>query len=242
MNSNEKKNKTLFILSTPYSGSTILVQLIGTSKNASIFPSESNEGQKLKEIRSFMRDKSWKVDKRIPWNHVKKVYEKNWDLSKPVLVEKSPPNLIRAVEIEKTFENAHFIVMTRNPYAWCAGIKKRIPERPFAKIAQIWIRRMKFQKYNIQNLQQVLFFTYEQLCDHPKSVVNMISKFVPELSDIDITTKLRAHSKSGIKKTSITNFNVWAISELSPNEIAEISEVLKTEKSIMEFFSYQILS
>jgi len=237
-----RKNKTLFILSLPRTGSTILVRLLGTSKNASLFPSRNNEGQFLEEIRSFMRDGSWQETKRISWDYIKKVYEKNWDLTKPVLVEKSPPYVIRAKEIEKKFENPYFIVMTRDPYAWCAGLKIRMPNSSYHKIAEIWTNRMKYQKYNVQNLQRVLFFTYEQLCDNPEVVSNMISKFVPELSDIDITSKLSSHSRSRIKKTFITNFNLWNISKLSKKDIAEISEVLKRDKGIMKFFSYQILS
>ena len=67
------------------SGSTLLLRLIGTSKNASIFPHRSGEGQFLEEITSIMREDAWNETKKIPWDYIKKVYEKNWDLTKPVL-------------------------------------------------------------------------------------------------------------------------------------------------------------
>ncbi len=241
MNFNGKKNKTLFILCLPFSGTTILVKLIGTSKNSSIFSSKNHEGQQLQEIRNFMRDKSWDIEKKIPWDHVKKIYEKNWDLNKTVQVEKSPPNLIRAKEIEKKFENPYFIVMTRNPYAWCAGMKPRMPENSYTHIATTWIDRIKYQKYNIENLSQVLFFSYEQFCDDPEGVAKMISKFIPELSDIDVKSKFTVPSKSGISKKSITNFNFSAISKLSQKDIEEISNVLKYENTLLKYFSYEIM-
>jgi len=241
MSLNGKKNKTLFILCLPFSGSTILVKLIGTSKNSSIFSSQNHEGQQLQEIRSFMRDKPWHIEKKIPWDHVKKVYEKNWDLNKTVLVEKSPPNLIRAKEIEKKFENTYFIVMIRNPYASCVSRKLRWPQASYTHLAKKWIIRIKYQKYNIENLSKVLFFTYEQFCDDPESVAKMISKFIPELSDMNVKSEFTVDSLSGIPKKSITNFNFSAISKLSQKDIEEISNVLKYENTLLKYFSYEIM-
>ena len=40
-----------------------------------------------------------------------------WDLEKPYLIEKSPPNLIRTRFLQKLFPNASFIILLRHPLA-----------------------------------------------------------------------------------------------------------------------------
>jgi len=235
-------HKTLFIQSLPYSGSTVLVRLFETSKNASVFSSQNGEGQMIPEIRPFMRYDSWKEDKFIPWDNIKKIYEKNWDLTKPVLVEKSPPNIIHTKILEEKFENPHFIIMCRNPYAWCRGVKRRTPERTFTEIAAVWLERTRYLKFNVNNLKQFLFFTYEEFTDSPEKVTKKIIEFIPELNDIDPKDEFEIHSMLGRKKRPITNFNSMAIEKLSKNDISEISNVLSKKDDILKFFKYEIMS
>lgn len=40
-----------------------------------------------------------------------------WDLSKPVLIEKSPPNLVRTRLLQALFPQAKFVIITRHPVA-----------------------------------------------------------------------------------------------------------------------------
>lgn len=53
-------------------------------------------------------------------------WEKYWDIQKPVLLEKSPPNLVRTRFLQKLFPNSFFIIVLRHPIAvyyatkrWC---------------------------------------------------------------------------------------------------------------------------
>ena len=61
------------------------------------------EGQFLPELAGLARDKPWDVTRPLPWPEIKAVWESVWDMSKPVLLEKSPPNLIRTQDIEANF-------------------------------------------------------------------------------------------------------------------------------------------
>jgi len=44
-------------------------------------------------------------------------WSKYWDLSKPLLLEKSPPNLIRTRFLQAMFPDSYFIIITRHPIA-----------------------------------------------------------------------------------------------------------------------------
>jgi hypothetical protein len=81
-------NSYLFILSPPYCGSTVLWRLLGTSPHVSSFPVE---GQYIDSVESILRRDPWNVQVEIPWDAVKSKWEIEWDLGKPILLEKSPP-------------------------------------------------------------------------------------------------------------------------------------------------------
>jgi len=236
-----KPHKFLFILSLPFSGSTLLVKLIGTSHNASIFNSPSHEGQMLDEVKHIMREKPWDPNIKFPWNFIKEVFMKNWDLSKQILVEKSPPNIICTDDIVKAFDNIFFIITIRNPYAWCASMKRRFPDMENADIVNSWLQKASYQIQNIKNLKNALFFKYEELCDRPSHVKDKIEQFIPELSDIHIDEEFSVHSMIGNHKKPIINFNDLEISLLKTSDIDEISSILKNKENILRFFSYDIL-
>lgn len=188
-----------------------------------------------------MRDNPWDEKKRLPWTHIKKVFEKNWDMQKSVLLEKSPPNMLHALEIEKEFENSHFLILIRNPYAWCYSVKRRHPNPILSVIVTKWVNRARYQMRNIKNLERVLLLTYEQLCDFPKETVEKIGNFLPELNDINIHQEFQIHSLIGKDKKPISNLNDIAISNLTPKDVNEISTILKKNEDVMKFFSYDLM-
>jgi len=77
-------------------------------------------------VKEIMRAGPWNTEKRIPWPEIRATWEKSWDLTKPILVEKSPPNIARAFEIEAVFKPAYFVAMIRDPYALCESINRRL--------------------------------------------------------------------------------------------------------------------
>ena len=55
--------KFLFVLCPPYSGSTVLWRILGTSPQVSMLP---KEGQFVDEVREIMRDEPYNADKKMP--------------------------------------------------------------------------------------------------------------------------------------------------------------------------------
>ena len=187
-----KEHKYLFILSPPFCGSTLLTQLISSSANVSCNNNiDTREGQTLPwAIDLMFQDNRWNKDTTLPWKKIKNIWHKYWDLSKPILLEKSPPNIMRTKEIRKNFSPISFICMVRNPYAQCESIIRR-NGKSVAYAAKFALKCLEYQKLNIKNEKNLLFFTYEELCENTKEVTNNIISFISELKDIKSEKKLK---------------------------------------------------
>ena len=231
-------NKYLFIISLPRSGSTALWQLLKTSPNVSALAKEGHlvANQLLKSNNIMDKNDRWNPTKKIPWAMVKKKWEDEWNIGKPVLLEKSPPHLIRVQEIEKRFPNCFFVILVRNPYAFCEGERRRFDDT-YYNIARFWVACCKYQLDNIKNIKNNIYFTYEELTDHPHEVCDKIINFVPEIKELDITKTLIVKEKS----IQLTNLNEQQISRLSSADIWEINQVLQNYPDIMNFFRYEYL-
>jgi hypothetical protein len=224
----------LFILSTPFSGSTLLHNLIGSSPNVASLP---REGQHVEEASALMRGPHWDPGFEIPWSDVKSIWLKHWDTSLPILVEKSPPNLLRARAIESVFTPASFIVMIRNPYAFCEGINRRGFD--LVSGARRWLMCAEFQIRNIQTLKHVTWFTYESLTESPTTARAQLLEFLPELGALSLDS-VETFSILGREK-SIRNMNRIKIDRLSADDIRAINDVLSEHQSSLEFFGYKLL-
>ena len=238
---NTNNNKFAFILCPPFCGSTLLNQFISTSKNVSSNNNKgTREGQNLESTRKMMFDHHdrWNVNRKFDWNFIKKEWLKYWDTESPILLEKSPPNIIRAFEIQDTFSPSFFICMTRNPYA---RISRDKGKRDLKKVTESVVIQLKYQKKNIEGLNNVIFFTYEEFTNNPKKIKEKLERFLPELNDLDISFTSTAHNYLR-KKMKITNLNKGKISKLNQNDLDKINSVLKKEKEILSYFGYKLIT
>ena len=237
-----KKHKYVFILSPPYSGSTLLNQIISTSNNVSCNNNiGTREGQTLPEVSDILfKNKRWDKKKDIPWKIIKKTWRKYWDLSKPILLDKSTTNIMRANKIREIFKPASFICLVRNPYAQCEGIIRR-SKKSAESAAKFTIKCLKYQKRNIENEKNLLFFTYEELCNKKEKIINDIHNFIPEINDIDINKKFKAHNFKSEKYMHITNLNQEKINLLKARDLKIINKYFKQEREILDYFNYTII-
>ena len=104
------KNQHLFILSPPFCGSTLLNEIISSSNNVSCNNTIGlREGQHLPIAKDILFTKDrWDAKKEINWQLIHSTWNRYWDKSKGVFLEKSPPNICRAKKIENEFSNAKF--------------------------------------------------------------------------------------------------------------------------------------
>ena len=238
-----KPHKYLFILSPPFCGSTLLNQLISTSKNVSCNNNiGTREGQTLPEVRNIMFENNrWDKNVSLPWKRIKTVWHKYWDLSKPILLDKSTPNIMRVNNIKEFFNPVSFICMVRNPYAQCEGIIRRNGKSAeFA--AKFALNCLQYQKTNLESEKNLLFFTYEELCENKNHVVNKIILFMPDLKDIKSEQKFKAHNFKTSDKMKITNLNDEKIAKLSQKQLKTINSYFEKEIDLLNFFNYPIIN
>ena len=83
------EHQFLFILSPPYTGSTMLNQLISSSDNVSCNNNlGTREGQLLPGVRHFMfQNDRWNENVQYPWDKIKKICMRYWDYYKTILPE-----------------------------------------------------------------------------------------------------------------------------------------------------------
>ena len=108
----------IFILCPPFQGSTILYKLISSSPHATSLINNGNgngEGQWLLEKDGYKiyKNRRWNKDFTLNMKRVKNCYDKYWNHTKKIYVEKSPPNILRAKQYENYFSKfgkVYFVV------------------------------------------------------------------------------------------------------------------------------------
>ena len=241
LTSRKIENKYLFILSPPYCGSTLLNELIDTSPNVSVNnPFSTREGQVIPTVKRMMYDhiRRWDATFDFDWEFIKNEWDKYWDITKPVLLEKSPPNLIRAGSINNTFENAYFVIFYRNPYAQCEGLIRRNESTPKAA-ARHALKCLEYQRKNQESSLKSISFSYEELASNPEKIKNRLQEFIPELNGIDSKKEFAAHNFKK-KKMKIHNLNEEKIGKLSQIQLDEINEVFVSKVELLNYFNYSL--
>ena len=235
-------NQHLFILSPPFCGSTLLNEIIASSNNISCNNNIGlREGQHLPETKEllFTNDK-WDPNKKINWRLIHEIWNKYWDKSKLIFLEKSPPNICRALDIEKEFKNAHFICLVRNPYAQVEGIIRR--NNATAKYAANFaLKCLEYQKRNIEKLNNIILISYEELSRNHEETKRKIISFLPVLHDINTTINFSAHNIRKMKSMPITDLNQEKIDKIRKNDMAIINTIFKQKKELLNYFNYKIL-
>lgn len=240
----------LFIITPPYSGSTALSELINTSHRTMILQPRG-EGQWL--IPGLCEHDRWNPEKEVNYPSVKatwlSVYQQVKRLTKniDVVIEKSPPNMMRIKQLSSQFRNYSFIANNRDPYANCASILYRhhdadnlTPEerqKVRDRLVKAWIMRSLKVQELIESLKAPLL-TYEDFCQNPSSIINKLNtpSGVSNSINPDANVKVKDYAPQ-----PIINQNERQISKLADNEIEHISKLLKSYSELVEYFGYQLL-
>lgn len=227
----------LFVLCPPYCGSTLLWKLLATSPNASALPAE---GQFLPEVESIMRDRPWHRDRDMPWEEIRAAWETHWDMDKPVLLEKSPPNLIRAQAIARHFDPCRFIIMVRNPYAHAEGLMRR-NDWSVTRAGNFALMCLRSQLENTLVLDRPLVMTYESLVEDPRASCARLQAFLPELEALDHSADFEVHSVEGTAQRPITDFNAQKIAALSDEDFEALNNLFLPQRELLRDWGYAFM-
>lgn len=237
----------LFIITPPFSGSTALAQVLNSAHRSTLIQ-KRGEGQWL--VPGMCQADRWNPDKYIDWKSVKAVWSSRIRFIEEhvgrvnVVIEKSPPNLVRTDRLLETFPKHKIVAFNRNPYASCASILYRVhngreiskDERIeiIRKLAAAWAFRSEWLKKQIDTYSPI-HFTYENFCNDTEGMVKRITDHVPELIGIDTT---RAIKVKDYQLQGISNQNERQIGNLSESERAVIGEALSPHEDLLQFFGY----
>src|SRR4051794_25412717 len=130
------QHRLIFVAGLHRSGTSLLHRLLRSHPSVSGFSNSGvpeDEGQHLQTVfppakelggpgqfgfnqESFMDENH---PSATPENaqHLFAQWSQYWDLSKPYLVEKSPPNLVRTRFLQRLFPDCRFLVILRHPIA-----------------------------------------------------------------------------------------------------------------------------
>lgn len=236
-------NKYLFVLGATHGGTTLLTELLSKSANVSSNNYlDTREGQLLPTVRDYMftHKRQWEEDLEIDWSFVKREWRKYWDVRKKILLEKSPPNLLRASAIEAAFSPAYFLIFVRDPYAHCETFIRKNDFSP-RQAAEFVVRTLKIQQRNMTDLKRAILVHYEALVEDPELFKDQLIDFLAELSDIQTTGVFNAHNYHK-KPQVLRNFNQEKIDRLNASDLNEINQIFNQHKSLLEFFGYNIQS
>lgn len=241
----------LFIACPNACGSTLWAKLIGTSPNASLLTALRHEGQNVKgaarhiPIPQGLETGLWTAyeekftsEINYDWPAIKALWQSNWDMNKAVLVEKSPPNVLRAHLLARHFQPSRFLFAIRNPYPMCEGIRRKNINRPtWEACATHWVKCARWQMRLLPLLENSIYFTYEELCDNPERVMQRLLEFIPALDSFDASRRFTIHSHHA----SISNLNAASIDRLSREDIEAINSVLRNYPEELRFHGYDLL-
>jgi hypothetical protein len=96
-----------------------------------------------------------------------------WDLTKPVLVEKSPPNLVRTRFFAALFPNAVFVNILRHPVA-VAYATKKWNKAPLASHFRHWLHAHQILAADLPRLERQIVVRYEEFVRAPQAVVDRV--------------------------------------------------------------------
>jgi len=99
-----------------------------------------------------------------------------WDLSKPVFIEKSPPNLIRSRFLQAVFPDAKFIFIVRHPLA-VSAVTRKWTKQPMSELVEHWIKAHQIFLNDLAYLKNWAWFRYEDLTADSEDTLTDLFRF-----------------------------------------------------------------
>jgi len=245
--------KWVFLVGCYNSGTTLLAELLGAHPSISALPTEGHfiTDQFIKDYAIGLprmwakREELFRLtenDQGPDPDRIKKEWGMRLDTSKPLLLEKSPPNTPRTLWLQKHFENSYFIAIVRNGYAVAEGISRKGDPKhiatgwPVEDCALQWRRSNEVLLEDQAKLKHLLWLRYEDLTENTSETLRKITDFlgIQPFSDMNEQRSWQIHERN----EPVKNLNQQSIGKLSKEQIASINQVCGP---MLEQFGYELL-
>lgn len=120
----------------------------------------------------------------------------HWDTSRPVLLEKSPPNLVMSRFLQAVYPGAAFVMVCRHPGAVAMATRKWAGPLRHVRLHELvrhWVVAHETFLADSARLQRVLLVRYEDLVREPAAELGRIWRFLglaPAAVDVEARTGL----------------------------------------------------
>ncbi len=115
---------------------------------------------------------------------------RHWDLTRPVLVEKSPPNLIRTRFLQALFPESRQIVVLRHPIA-VASATQKWSHTSYVSLIEHWLACHETLLADLPHVQRLMVMRYEDFVAAPDDVLASAFRFIgvePRPSGLQVRT------------------------------------------------------
>jgi hypothetical protein len=105
-------------------------------------------------------------------------WSRSWDLERPVLVEKSPPNLIHLRFLQALFPEAWFVVITRHPIPVAYATKRWRWKHSLRTMIRHWVVAHELYRRDRPRIRKLLEVRYEDFVRDPDAVLAGVYGFL----------------------------------------------------------------
>jgi len=190
-------HRFVFVAGLHRSGTTLLARLLAAHPEISGFSGTgvpADEGQHLQSV--YPRDTEYGRPGRFgfaPEMHLtegsplaseesaRRLFEEwspHWDLSRRLLLEKSPPNLIKTRFLQALYPESAFVVVFRHPIPASIPTAKWRGTRRYDRLFEHWLRCYALFEEDRKHLDKVHVLTYEDLVRDPSGVLRGVFDFL----------------------------------------------------------------
>ena len=234
-------HRWVFVIGCNNSGTTLLYEMLGCHPEVTLLP---HEGQYLTRLLPLPSDagapRVWterldafrltEDDTRVDAARLAFDWLRQAETPvKRIIVEKSPPDAIRARWLQRVFPDSSFIGIVRNGYAVVEGIRRR-QGYPVERCARHWELANRLMLDDATRLRRFLLVRYEDLFDRLPAMADAIGRFLgldaaPLMRVRDL--ELSVHNMDGVA-TGLTDYNRRSLANLSAADTAAVDAVAGT--------------
>ncbi len=105
-------------------------------------------------------------------------WSRYWDLSRPVLLEKSPPNLVRMRYLQALFPGARFVAVVRHPAMVALGTSKWARGATWSTLLENWVVAHETFAADAPRVEHLAVVRYERLVADPQRELAGLGEFL----------------------------------------------------------------
>ena len=185
--------RLVFVGGLHRSGTSLVARCLGGHPHISALADtrvSEDEGQHLQDVFEtaadlggpgvFALDPRSHLDETSPracpetWDRLIRCWAPYWDVTRPVLLEKSPPNLLRTRLLAALFPRAAFVIVVRHPGVVALSTRRWRPDLPLDALVRHWLCAHAILQSDTARLPATTIVHYEALVARPAAVLNAV--------------------------------------------------------------------